>query len=87
LDIEKVLAGKAKVRILRMLMREGQANISRIVRATGLHHDVVVKNMDELKSLGIVDEKRYGRLRIYMIDLRNPKISGLYEILKELEKL
>lgn len=68
-------------------MKEGQINISRLVKLTGLHHDVVVKNMKDLKKLGIVEEKRYGRLRIYMVDLRNPKISGLYEIIKEIESL
>ncbi|MDP8002691.1 MAG: ArsR family transcriptional regulator [Caldisphaera sp.] len=87
MDIEKVLASKGKVRILKVLMKEGQINISRLVKLTGLHHDVVVKNMEDLKKLGIVEEKRYGRLRIYMVDLRNPKISGLYEIIKEIESL
>lgn len=87
MDIEKVLASKGKVRILKVLMKEGQINISRLVKLTGLHHDVVVKNMEELKEMGIVEEKRYGRLRIYMIDLRDPKISGLYEIFKEIENL
>ncbi|MGC8572888.1 MAG: ArsR family transcriptional regulator [Caldisphaera sp.] len=87
MDIEKVLASKGKVRILKVLMKEGQVNISRLVKLTGLHHDVIVKNMEELKEMGIVEEKRYGRLRIYMIDLRDPKISGLYEIFKEIENL
>ncbi|MFP3144562.1 MAG: ArsR family transcriptional regulator [Caldisphaera sp.] len=87
MDIEKVLASKGKVRILKVLMKEGQVNISRLVKLTGLHHDVIVKNMEDLKEMGIVEEKRYGRLRIYMIDLRDPKISGLYEIFKEIENL
>ncbi|PMP87924.1 MAG: ArsR family transcriptional regulator [Caldisphaera sp.] len=81
------MASKGKVRILKVLMKEGQVNISRLVKLTGLHHDVIVKNMEELKEMGIVEEKRYGRLRIYMIDLRDPKISGLYEIFKEIENL
>ncbi|MFP3230656.1 MAG: ArsR family transcriptional regulator [Caldisphaera sp.] len=87
MDIEKVLASKGKVRILKVLMKEGQVNISRLVKLTGLHHDVIVKNMEDLKEMGIVEEKRYGKLRIYMIDLRDPKISGLYEIFKEIENL
>ncbi|AFZ70412.1 hypothetical protein Calag_0661 [Caldisphaera lagunensis DSM 15908] len=87
MDIEKILASKGKVRILKVLMKEGQINISRLAKLTGLHHDVIVKNMEELKEMGIVEEKRYGRLRIYMIDLRDPKISGLYEIFKEIENL
>ncbi len=87
LDPERLLASKGKVRILRLLLREGQANITRIVKETGLNHELVERHLADLVSMGIVQERKYGRMRVFMVDMRDPKVSGLYELLRQLESL
>ncbi len=87
MDVEKLLASKGRVRILRILLKEGQVNISRLVRETGLHHRLIVKHLEELKKMGLVEERRYGRLRVYEINLSDPRVSALRDLLRSLESI
>lgn len=85
--MEELLASKGRVKILKILLEEGQVNITRLVRETGLHHRLVVKHIEELKRMGIVIERRYGRMRVVEVNLGDPRISALRELLKNLESL
>ena len=84
--MEGVLGSKGKIKILRLLMREGEVNITRIVRETGLRHSLVEKHLEELASMGIVVEKRIGRLRLFSLNLGNPRVALLLELLKRMEE-
>jgi len=87
MELEELLSSKGRVRVLKVLLRDGQANISRLIRETGLHHRLVVKHLEELKRIGLVEERRYGRLRIYEINLRDPRVSALRDLLRSLESI
>jgi len=87
MGLEELLSSKGRVRILRVLLEEGQVNVTRLVRATGLHHRLVVRHLEELKRMGLVEERRYGRLRIYEVNLKDPRVSALRELLRSLEKV
>ncbi|MEB3764896.1 MAG: winged helix-turn-helix domain-containing protein [Desulfurococcales archaeon] len=86
MDLEK-LCSPGRIRILRYLLEEGQANVTRIVRETGLHHKQVQHHMKVLEELGIVEERKYGRLRVYVANLTDPRIAALRDILRELDSL
>ncbi len=87
MDIEVLFESKGRFRVLRYLLGEGQVNISRIVKATGLPHRLVKKHLQDLAKYGIVREKRYGRLRLFEVDLSDPRISATRSLLEELEKI
>jgi DNA-binding transcriptional ArsR family regulator len=87
LDIEVLFESKGRFRVLRYLLREGQANISRIVRETGLPHRLVKKHLEQLVRHGIVVERRYGRLRLFEVNLEDPRISATKNLIRELEEL
>ncbi|MGC9072382.1 MAG: winged helix-turn-helix domain-containing protein [Acidilobus sp.] len=87
MDLERLLSSKGKVRVLKVLLNEGQANITRIVKETGLNHALVERHLRDLVDMGIVQERRYGRMRVFIVDLRDPKVSGLYEVIRQLENL
>jgi len=82
-----IISSKGKVKILKLLLHEGQVNISRIVKETGLHYNLVIKHLSELISLGIVEEQRIGRLRMYSLRFDNPRTLALVEALKLLDEL
>jgi DNA-binding transcriptional ArsR family regulator len=65
--IEEILSSKGRIRIIRMLLRKGELNISEIVKLTKLNHNSVVQHLDLLKRAGFVYEKDFGRIRIYRI--------------------
>jgi len=87
MSLEELLSSKGRVRILRILLEEGQVNVTRLVRVTGLHHRLVVKHLEELKRMGLVEERRYGRLRVYEVNFKDPRVSALRELLRSLEKV
>lgn len=87
MDIEVFFESKGRFRIVRFLLKEGQANISRIVRETRLPHRLVKKHLKELMEKGLIVEKRHGRLKLYEIDLTDPRINATRRLLDELERI
>ena len=85
--LDDLISSKGKLKILKLLFKVGQANISYIARETHLNHSLVEKHLEDLVRAGIVVERRYGRMRIFMVDMKNPRVSGLSEILRQLENL
>lgn len=53
--------------ILDILEKYGELNISRLARLTGLHYRVLVKELRELVEEGYVEERRFGRLRLFRL--------------------
>ncbi len=86
MDLEK-LCSPTRIKILRFILKEGQINVSRLVRETGLHYKQVQHHARVLVELGIIEERKYGRLHIYIADLSNPRISALRDLLEALANL
>lgn len=53
--------------ILEVLNKYGELNITRISRLTGLHYRVVSRKLLELVEAGFVEERRFGRLRLFRV--------------------
>ena len=83
--VEKILGNRSKVRIIRYLGKVFEANITRIVRATQMHYVTVRRNLEELKALGIVEEKQVGRIKIYSLNFANPVVRVILETINLLE--
>ncbi|MEM0366793.1 MAG: winged helix-turn-helix domain-containing protein [Acidilobaceae archaeon] len=87
MDIEELFSSRGRVRLLKILLKEGQSTITRLARETGLNHKKLIEYLEILKKHGIVEERRYGRLRLYEINYKNPRVSALREIFKMIEEL
>ncbi len=83
--IEQVFSSRGKTRLISVLFKLGEVNISKLARLTGLHHKLVEKYLMQLKNLDIVEECRYGRLRVFKINYSNPKTYILKELLDLME--
>lgn len=57
----------SKEQILEVLKKYGELNISKLARITGIHYRVLVKRLKELVEEGLVEERRFGRLRLFRI--------------------
>lgn len=82
---EQVFSSRGKTRLIQVLFKLGEANISKLSRLTRLHHKLVEKYLKQLQELQIVEEHRYGRLRVFKINYSNPKIYILRELLELIE--
>jgi len=71
--VEDVLGSKAKVKILKELAKAEELSISLLIKRTKLNYSIVNKHLKQLTSLNLVQEKRFGRIRIYRYKIENPK--------------
>jgi DNA-binding transcriptional ArsR family regulator len=75
--VEEILSSKGRIRIINMLLKNGELNVSEIVRLTRLNHNSVVQHLDMLKRAGLVREKDFGRIRIYRIRSENLIVKAM----------
>ncbi len=62
---EELLGSRGRVRTLQVLAESGELNISEVSRRTGLNYTSVERHLAKLTKLGLVKEKRYGKIRIF----------------------
>jgi len=63
-ELQELLGSKAIIRVLRVLAEEGEIHISEVARRTRLNHVAVERCVERLRGLGLVEERRYGKVRI-----------------------
>ncbi|MBA7628572.1 hypothetical protein ES703_36060 [subsurface metagenome] len=71
--IEDVLGSRAKVKILKELAKAEELSISLLIKRTKLNYSIVNKHLKQLTSLDLVQEKKFGRIRIFRYKIENPK--------------
>ncbi|MCE7736222.1 MAG: helix-turn-helix transcriptional regulator [Candidatus Heimdallarchaeota archaeon] len=57
-----------KLKILDLLSRELELNVTAISKKTKLNHTRVKVHLEDLRKLEIIKEKRFGRIKIYLIN-------------------
>jgi DNA-binding transcriptional ArsR family regulator len=69
--VEDILGSRGRIRVLQVLTMSGELNISEVSRRTGLNYTSVQRHLMKLKELGLLKEKRYGKIRIFEIQFRS----------------
>lgn len=81
LDLEKMVSqkyiddlfdSKARVKILKVFALNEEVTISILIKKTKLNHDVVTKHLKYLKDVDLVQEKKFGRIRVYRFKKESP---------------
>lgn len=72
---EEILGSKGRIRVLEVLTESGELNISEISRRTGLNYTSVERHLTKLEKLGLLKEKRYGKIRIFEAVFRSFTVS------------
>ena len=62
---EELLGSRGRIRTLQVLTESGELNISEVSRRTGLNYTSVERHLTKLVKLGLIKEKRYGKIRIF----------------------
>ena len=75
--IWEVLSCKGKVKVLHTLMTVNELNITEIVRQTTLSHQSVKRYLTEFCDIGLVELKKFGRIRIYRYKIELPRARAL----------
>jgi len=72
---EEILGSKGRIRVLKVLSESGELNISEVSRRTGLNYTSVERHLMKLKKMDLLNEKRYGKIRIFGINFRRLSIT------------
>ena len=83
---EELLGSKARVKIIKLLAINEELNISSIIKKTRLNYNNVSKHLHYLKSLNIVDEKKFGRIKIFRYKIENYKARILKKFIEMWEE-
>ncbi len=75
MEAEELLGSKGRIRVLQVLVESGELNISEVSRRTGLNYTSVERHLMKLKRMGLLREKRYGKIRIFEALFRSLTVS------------
>ncbi|MGQ9720371.1 MAG: ArsR/SmtB family transcription factor [Candidatus Jordarchaeum sp.] len=84
-SLEKIFSSKGRIKIVKVLVEEEELNISEIAKRANLNYSTTNQHLDFLEKAGLVQEKIFGRIRIYRFRAENIKaqaIKNLFEIWK-----
>ena len=62
---EELLGSRGRIRVLKVLAESGELNISEVGRRTGMNYTSVERHLEALSGMGLLREKRYGKIRIF----------------------
>ena len=80
--IEDLFGSKARVKILKTLAQNEELTISLIINKTRLNYSNVAKHLNHLKSLDLIQEKKFGRIKIFRYKLENIKARSLKKFIE-----
>ena len=80
--IEDIFSSRGRTKIIKLLALRDELNISKIVELTGLNHLSVKTHLFYFKEIDFVQEKKYGRIRIYRFKTENLKAKALKNLIK-----
>ena len=86
MELEEVLSSKSRMKILKLIYQLGQLNVSDVARRLKLNFVSTSKHLKLLESEGILQERTYGRVRMYRFNECSAKAKALQNLLDVWEK-
>ncbi len=82
MDLEEVFASKSRLKILKLIYTLGSLNVSDIARRLKMNYASTSEHLKLLEAEGILQERTYGRVRMYRFNEGSTKakaVAGLIE--------
>ena len=76
-SIEDIFSSRGRVKILKELANATELNISELCRRVDLNHSSTKSHLDVLTKSGIIEEKKFGRIKIYRFKIENLRARSL----------
>ncbi len=81
MEIEEVFSSKPRMKILKLLSRLGALNVSEIARRINLNYSTTNKHLKLLEDEGVIQQRHYGRIRIYRFNEVSPKAHAVQNLI------
>jgi DNA-binding transcriptional ArsR family regulator len=86
IPVEVLFSSRGRIKIIRLLAECGELNISEIARRTQLNHSTTRRHLQLLERAKLVQEKTFGRIRIYRYKIENLRALALRRFIELWEK-
>jgi predicted transcriptional regulator len=81
MNVEDVFSSRLRMKIVKILARMGELNVSDIARRLGVNYETTNKHLKILEDEGILQHKEFGRIRLYRINERSLKAGAVQNLL------
>jgi DNA-binding transcriptional ArsR family regulator len=86
MDVEQVFSSKPRMKILKLLSRLGALNVSDIARRINLNYSTTNQHLKLLEAEGVLQQRVYGRVRIYKFNEASPKARAVQSLIEAWEQ-
>jgi DNA-binding transcriptional ArsR family regulator len=89
IEIEDILSSRGMMKILKILSEYEEMNITQISKKAMLDYRTTFFHLKKLVKAGIIEEKKYDKIRIFKINKKNRIALKIIELIKtwEMEKI
>jgi len=71
-----VFGSKVRIKILKVLALDEELNLSQVIKKTKLNYSCVCKHLTILVTAKLIQEKKFGRIKIYRFKVENLKAKS-----------
>lgn len=80
-SLEEAFSSSGRIRILSLLSQVEELHLTEISRRTDQSYTATDRHLRVLRKAELVEEKDYGRVRIFRLRLENPRARMLRELI------
>jgi DNA-binding transcriptional ArsR family regulator len=79
--LDRVLSSSGRIRILTLLCQVEELHLTEIAKRTEQSYSATERHLDDLSTAGIVEERDYGRVRIFKFNQANQHAKLLQDLI------
>ncbi len=79
--IEDVFSSRGRIKILKELAISNELNISELCRRVDLNHSSTKAHLEVLLKTGLIEEKKFGRIKIYRYRIEDLRARSLRSLI------
>lgn len=83
LSLDRVLSSSGRIKILTVLSNVAELHLTEIARKTDQSYAATDRHLQQLSDASIVEEHDYGRVRMFRLNLQNPRAKILKQLILE----
>jgi DNA-binding transcriptional ArsR family regulator len=84
--LEEVFSSKPRMKILKLVARLGELNVSDVARRIGVNFTTTSRHLRILEEEGILTQRTYGRIRMYRFNQASAKAKAVQDLIEVWEQ-
>ena len=86
MQLEDVFSSKPRMKILKLISRLGELNVSDVARRIGVNFTTTSRHLRLLEEEGILTQRTYGRIRMYRFNRSSVKAKAVQDLIEVWEQ-